>query len=196
LVGTLFAKQLSKSTQPSGDVDLVRLGGLVTSAYEETDRDRRRTDRAIALMIGELEQLNRGLENLVVERTTELRAQNSRFDEALNNMSQGLTMFDAQARLLVCNRRYMEMYRVSAEVAKPGCSLRELLQQRIKAGTFSEDLEEFLPNFMAAIATGKAITNTVELVDGRVIVRAHRPMSHGGWVSTHEDITERWRAEK
>jgi diguanylate cyclase (GGDEF)-like protein len=196
LVGKLFAKQLSRASPPSGEVDLARLGELVTSAYEEADRDRRRTDRAISLMIGELEQLNRELENLVADRTTELQTQNSRFDEALNNMSHGLTMFDREARLVVCNRRYMEMYRVSPEVAKPGCTLRQLLEERIKVGTFSEDLEEFLPNFLAAIGTGESISNTVELVDGRVIVRKHRPMSHGGWVSTHEDVTERWRAEK
>jgi diguanylate cyclase (GGDEF)-like protein len=196
LVGKLFAKQLSRASPPSGEVDLARLGELVTSAYEEADRDRRRTDRAISLMIGELEQLNRELENLVADRTTELQTQNSRFDEALNNMSHGLTMFDREARLVVCNRRYMEMYRVSPEVAKPGCTLRQLLEERIKVGTFSEDLEEFLPNFLAAIGTGESISNTVELVDGRVIVRKHRPMNHGGWVSTHEDVTERWRAEK
>ena len=196
MVGKLFAKQLSRASPPSGEVDLARLGELVTSAYEEADRDRRRTDRAISLMIGELEQLNRGLENLVADRTTELQTQNSRFDEALNNMSHGLTMFDREARLVVCNRRYMEMYRVSPEVAKPGCTLRQLLEERIKVGTFSEDLEEFLPNFLAAIGTGESISNTVELVDGRVIVRKHRPMKHGGWVSTHEDVTERWRAEK
>jgi diguanylate cyclase (GGDEF)-like protein len=196
LPGKLFAKQLLRASPPSGEVDLARLGELVTSAYEEADRDRRRTDRAISLMIGELEQLNRELENLVADRTTELQTQNSRFDEALNNMSQGLTMFDPEARLVVCNRRYMEMYRVSPEVAKPGCTLRQLLQERINVGTFSEDLEEFLPNFLATIATGKSITNTVELIDGRVIVRKHRPMTRGGWVSTHEDVTERWRAEK
>src|ERR1700757_5527637 len=56
------------------------------------------------------------------------REQNPLLDTALNNMSQGLCMFDAEARLVVCNRRYIEMYGLSTDVAKPGCALRDLLR--------------------------------------------------------------------
>ena len=76
-------------------------------------------------MIGELDQLNRGLERLVEERTAalregkaELRAQNLRFDAALSNMSQALLMFDSAARLVICNQRYIEMYGLSPEAGK------------------------------------------------------------------------------
>ncbi len=124
-MNNLFARQLAKATKSCGNVDLDRLGQLVSDAYEQAHHDRRRTDRSIALMIEELDQLNRGLERLVEERTValrqredELRGQNLRFDAALNNMSQALLMFDCSARLVISNHRYAEMYGLSPEMAK------------------------------------------------------------------------------
>jgi PAS domain-containing protein len=64
------------------------------------------------------------------------REQGRLFDTAVNNMSQGLVMFDAAERLLVCNRRYLEMYGLSPEAVKPGCTLLEMLRHRIAKGTF------------------------------------------------------------
>ena len=52
----LFARQLAKATQPDGQVDLKILGELVVNAYEQAERDRRRTDRSIQLMVEELEE--------------------------------------------------------------------------------------------------------------------------------------------
>src|SRR5258708_35449821 len=84
---SLFARQLAKATKPCGNVDIDALGLLVSSAYEQSDQDRRRTDRSIALMIEELDHLNRGLERLVEERPAAFRqreakrqAQTFRFD--------------------------------------------------------------------------------------------------------------------
>jgi PAS domain-containing protein len=109
----LFARQIAKATKPCGAVDIDLLGELVSGAYDQADHDRQRTDRSIALMIEELDHLNRGLERVVEERTLalrqreeELRSQNLRFDAALSNMSQALLMFDASARLMISNRRY------------------------------------------------------------------------------------------
>src|SRR6516165_12707801 len=62
----------------------------------------------------------------------------------LNNMTQGVLMFDVDTRLVFCNQRYLEMYRLSSNVAKPGCALRDLLHQRMQAGTFSGDPEEYI----------------------------------------------------
>src|SRR6202043_408702 len=119
--------QLAKATKSCGSVDLDRLGRLVSDAYDQAHHDRRRTDRSIAMMIEELDQLNRGLERLVEERTLalrqseeELRAQNLRFDAALNNMSQALLMFDSAARLVISNHRYEEMYALPPEMVEPG----------------------------------------------------------------------------
>src|SRR5947207_14262437 len=113
----LYAKQLAKATKQSGQVDQDLLGKLVSAAFEESDRDRRRVDRSIGLMIEELDQLNRGLEKTIVERTgklnqseADLRSQILRFDAAIHNMTQGLGMFDNDKLLLVCNTKYAGIY--------------------------------------------------------------------------------------
>lgn len=107
----LFAKQLAKATRPDGTVDMDVLGGLVVSAYEESERDRERTERSIQLMIAELDELNsRDREQLLAR----LKTQNLRFESALENMSQGLCMFDGQHNLIVCSRLYAEMYNLPA----------------------------------------------------------------------------------
>jgi diguanylate cyclase (GGDEF)-like protein/PAS domain S-box-containing protein len=203
-VHKLFTRQLAKATKPSGEIDLGALGELVDSAYEQADRDRRRTDRSISLMIEELDQLNRGLEQLVEERTAALRereaksqAQNLQFDAALNNMTQGLNMFDTAGRLVVCNARYLQMYGLSPDIIKPGCTVRDLVQQRIAAETFfSVDPEKYIADLTATMAEKNPISATMELTDGRVITVVSQPRTDGGWVVTHEDITERRRAEK
>ena len=55
-----------------------------------------------------------------------LQEQNRRLSTAPNNMSQGLNMFDAQGRIL--NKRYLQMYKLSLEVVKPGCTLKRLVE--------------------------------------------------------------------
>ena len=199
----LFARQLAKATKPSGEVDLVLLGELVASAYEQAERDRKRTDRSISLMIEELDQLNRGLERLVEERTATLRereaqlqTQNLWFDAAINNMSQALLMFDASQRLVISNDRYLPMYGLTAEEVKPGCSVRELLERRQQLGTFSGNIDEYLTHLLTSLAQGKTVSRLVELADGRTIAVTNHPMADGGWVATHEDITERRRVEQ
>ena len=199
----LFARQIEEATEASGTLDLEALRELIVSAYEQSDRDRRDADRSISLMIEELDQLNRGLERLVQDRTaalrereTQLQAQNMRFHAAINNMSQALLMFDAAQRLVICNERYLRLYNLSSEIVKPGCTLRELLEHRKETGTLALDIEEYVGLLISAISQHKALSRLTELPDGREISIVNHPMGDGGWVATHEDITERRSAEK
>jgi diguanylate cyclase (GGDEF)-like protein len=202
-VNKLFARQLAKATTSSGGVDLDTLGRLIGEAYDQADHDRRRTDRSISLMIEELDTLNRGLEKLVELRTralrdseTQLKAQNLRFEAAVNNMSQALLMFDGEHRLVVCNERYRLMYRLAREVVKPGCTLRELLEHRKATGTFPGDIDQYLTEMLGTLTAGTVMAKLVELPDRRIIAVLNHPMSDGGWVATHDDITDRQRAEQ
>jgi diguanylate cyclase (GGDEF)-like protein/PAS domain S-box-containing protein len=124
------------------------------------------------------------------EREDELRTQNMRFDAALNNMSQGLAMFDAEQRLVVCNRRYAELYGLSPEQMQLGTTIRQLLEYRHAKGVFGNiDFEAFARSWLAEFRT--ASSRVQALSDGRVISIVRRPMPDGGLVSTTEDITER-----
>ena len=114
----------------------------------------------------------------------------------LNNMSQGVLMFDAEARLTFCNQRYTEMYGLSADVVQPGCALRDLLDHRVQLGSFSDDPDDYIDGLKAGIAEGKAFTRIANLPDGRIFSVLNKPMAGGGWLATHEDITERQRSEE
>ncbi|MBI2713570.1 MAG: EAL domain-containing protein [Rhizobiales bacterium] len=131
----------------------------------------------------------------LAEKTRELQRAHVHIDAALNNMSQGLCMFDGDGRLVVCNQRYIRMYDLSADVIKPGCTLLEMLEHRRQRGTFANDPAEYDIMIRTAARNGEKSNVTVELQDGRVIEVVNQPMAGGGWVATHEEITERKRAE-
>src|ERR1017187_3513512 len=124
-----------------------------------------------------------------------LRVQNRQFDAALNNMVQGLVMFDPSARVVVCNQRYIEMYNLSPDTVKPGCTLHKLLEHRKEVGLFVGDPEQRCRIILEAIAREETVVWAQEMTDGRMIQTVDQPMPRGGWVSTHEDVTERKRAD-
>jgi diguanylate cyclase (GGDEF)-like protein len=142
------------------------------------------------------DQFARTRQKLINDSEAALSAQNAKLDAALNNMSHGLLMFDQESHLVVCNDRYIEMYGVSRDVAKPGCSLRALLEHRAAGGTFVGDVDRHIVEWQRAMAEGRSKNYVVELRDGRTISITNRPMPGGGWVATHEDVTERRRAEQ
>jgi diguanylate cyclase (GGDEF)-like protein len=124
-----------------------------------------------------------------------LRRQNLLFDAALNNMTQGVCMFGPDARLAVCNARYIQMYRLPADKVKPGCTIHDLLALRKASGTEPGDLVRYTDRLLTSITEGKATTTIAQTTDGRITSIVHQPMPDGGWVATHEDITERRRVE-
>jgi len=125
-----------------------------------------------------------------------MRADNQRMAVAINNMSQGLCMFDGNERLVICNRRYRELYQLPADIVKPGRALISLLDYRRSTGTFASDPEEYRRTLLAGMAQGKTISGEVKSASGRLVLVINHPMAEGGWVATHEDITERREAER
>jgi diguanylate cyclase (GGDEF)-like protein/PAS domain S-box-containing protein len=202
-VHKILTRQLAKLQKRFGEVDLPALLQLVSEAYEQSDTDRRRADRSISLMIQELEQLNRELDRLVQERTValrereaELRAQNLRFDAALKNMAHGLSMFDKNQCLIVCNDRYHEMYGLTPDQTKPGTTLRAILEARLAAGVRADDGHAFIEERLRKVLGREPYCVENEFYDGRTIAVNHQPMQDGGWVAIHQDITERKCAER
>ncbi|MBN4668549.1 PAS-domain containing protein, partial [Pandoraea nosoerga] len=117
-----------------------------------------------------------------------------RLDTAVNNMTQGLLLFDATQRLVICNKRYIEMYGLSADVIKPGCSFRDVIVHRHLTGSFQGDVERYVNLVLRDV--GVRNTMVIATPDGRSIQVVNEPLADGGWLATHEDVTERRRAEE
>jgi diguanylate cyclase (GGDEF)-like protein len=130
------------------------------------------------------------IERALVESTAALKNSNARFAAALQNMSQGLCMFDSSQRILVANERYRQIYNLSEELVKPGTMLREVLAFRSTSGNY---IGPAPAEYIAAQMNSS--TDIEKLGNGRVILILSHPMADGCWLTTHEDITERWRNE-
>ncbi|WP_420964165.1 bifunctional diguanylate cyclase/phosphodiesterase [Bradyrhizobium sp. B120] len=117
-----------------------------------------------------------------------------RLDTAVNNMTQGLLLFDAAQRLVICNKRYIEMYGLSADVIRPGCSFRDVIVHRHLTGSFQGDVERYVNLVLRDV--GIRNTMVIATPDGRSIQVVNEPLADGGWLATHEDVTERRRAEE
>ena len=115
--------------------------------------------------------------------------------EAMNNMPHGVVMFDSQARIVVSNRRYIEMYRLSDAIVTPGCTLRELIEHRKQTGLFSGDVEQYCVEILSAIARGQTNVQEILTADCRTIRVVNEPIPSGGWIVTHEDVTHQRAAE-
>jgi PAS domain S-box-containing protein len=124
------------------------------------------------------------------------RRKNS-LDAAVDNIPQGLVMFDRDACLVLCNRRYIEMYELTREVVAPGRTLESIIAYRIKSAGLTADARALAKAVEDTVRAGKPWRTVSELADGRSIDIITTPLRGGGWVATHEDTTsERQRAEQ
>jgi methyl-accepting chemotaxis protein len=126
----------------------------------------------------------------------EARRQNRAARVALDNMTQGLGMFDGTARLVLCNKRYIEMSQLPPEMFREGTPLREILARRAQGGSFAGDPDQYVADALKQRAEGRVVAQTFELKDGRTISLVSCPLADGGWVSTHADITEQRSTER
>lgn len=115
---------------------------------------------------------------------------------ALKNMAHGLCMFDRNQRLVVCNERYSQMYGLTAERAKPGTTLQSILEARVAAGASPHDAERYIQTRLREVAEENPYYVENELSDGRIYAVSHQPMTGGGWVAVHQDISEQKKIER
>lgn len=123
-----------------------------------------------------------------------LMLEKQRLDTAVNNLKQGLLLFDANHRLVVVNRRYAEIFHLPRRDIAPGCSLRNIMELLRRRGMFKGDIESYCLNALNLASDSGSLTT--EIPDGRIIHTNFQAISGGGWVSTFEDITERQRTEE
>ena len=125
-----------------------------------------------------------------------LAAERRQLSIAVNNIPQGLVLYDASARIIICNQPYLDMFGLSPEVAKPGCTMQRLIAHRKETGSFDGDVDAFCNAIIQTVRLGKATRQLTEAPGGRAIEIINRPLKGGGWVATIEDITERTRADE
>ena len=156
---------IREAAEASGETGLAALTKLATASFEDLERDLR-------------------------ARIATLEAQALRYETAIDNISQGVCFFDREERLILCNRRYAEIYRLAPEQVRPGATLREIVEHRAAAGTCAMAVGDYLT--LANSINSSAVSRTwiAELKDGRTIQVCHQPMPDDGWVATHEDVTE------
>jgi diguanylate cyclase (GGDEF)-like protein/PAS domain S-box-containing protein len=164
--------------------------------------DPTRIDDAVALSPGALSLVIAGVAALILgmclvaalsarHSQDKLRQQKYLLDTALENMSQGLCMFEADGRIRLFNQRYTNMVSMSA-ASLDGRSLLDVIKRRKESGEFAGDPEEFFKRVLAEVREGRSNTRIIEIGAGRSVRVTEQPMLGGGWVATLEDITK-WR---
>ncbi len=125
------------------------------------------------------------------EANLAVQEKNRQLGIALDNMSQGLTLFDAQDALVLANRRYQEMYGIAAEMTRPGTTLSELVAYAVGRGAYVAGVASAAVEARRETArSGKRQRMLQHLRDGRILEIIHQPLADGGIVSTFSDVTE------
>ena len=187
----LFERQVARARGPDGQVDIAALGRLVRSSYAEAERDRLRTDRAMALMGEELQGANRELSRILQE----LRLHALRFETALQHMPHGLIMYDVDERVVVVNERLVELLALPPGSIAPGMTMREVMELRAARGQFGNiGVEEAIADRRDRLRRRGGV-EIEETIGERTIFASAAPAPDGGYVFVVQDITERRSAE-
>jgi len=178
---------------------LLACGGLLLAllsrsrrALQATGADLASANAAVRAANHQLQQRNAALQ----DRDQELLTQNQRFEAALDNMSQALCMVGPDGRLIVCNRRFLQLFGLGSAMARPGTDVAEVWRRVSDAGQFQRALTERMFAQQSSLIGGRELSGFFhEDTDGRAVSVSHQPMLDGGWVATYEDISDRRRTE-
>lgn len=129
-------------------------------------------------------------------READLAKQAMRFETAVDNMAHGLCMIDPDHRLVICNSNYAALYDLPEHLQRPGTLLTDIMDYRFDNGMRPKDGPiAFLQRRVQTITERKRSIDICEFENGQIISVVHQPMADGGWVETHQDITEQRRSE-
>ncbi len=143
----------------------------------------------LLLIIRQINRQNR-------ETQQRLKSQKEQLDTALNNMTQGLVLYDGTEHLVLCNQRFISMFGLSTDIVKPGAHARDIMHHRVATGSFEGEADEFYDRIQRSIANGEVTTTIAHSSNGRWFQIVNQPLVQGGWVATIEEITERQRLEQ
>jgi diguanylate cyclase (GGDEF)-like protein len=120
-----------------------------------------------------------------------LHAQELRLRAILENLAHGLSLYDRHGRLVLCNRQFLDIYRLPPALGKRGTTFRQILEARVAGNTHvGDDADDYVADRLGAVREGRTLGGIHRLNSGQVISMTHQPMDDGGWISTHKDVTE------
>lgn len=188
----LLERQLAKANKGDGRMDIDKLVELVDGAYVEYDRDHVRNERVNSLMVEEMEELNDNL----AQALDKIKHRQEWFEAAMDNMVQGLSLYDSDGCLVVFNEKYASMFGLTVDQLQVGMNISDVRVLHVEAGLFyGEDAKSYI----ACHDLGKQSTHTNfvrKLANGRELEINCQPLARGGYLSTYEDITERLDVER
>ena len=189
----LLKKQIDAAKGRDGSFDAAMLLSRISAAYDETDKDRQRTDRSITLMVDELDRLNCGLEDLVARRTSELECVSQRLEAALSNVEQGIVMIDGEGRVEVANRKFAELTGLLPADYEGQPVYADLVKKMLDLGEFDKMGDDFKQ--WALGHGGNPGSRVFQRIrpDGTVLHVEVTSLSNGGEVRTMSDITSHVR---
>ncbi|MBV9346869.1 MAG: EAL domain-containing protein [Pseudolabrys sp.] len=195
-LATFFSRRITRPLTLLADhAAAIRQSGELTPLpegnaghYDEVDK----LTHAFNEMVAELAAAK---SRLIAWSEGEIRKQYERLDTAINSMPLGLCMFDREQRLIICNRRYAQIYGLSEDQTRPGTPLEKVLKDRVNTGLYTEPTDNFIEDRLAIVHAGKPWYGINELRTGRVIAVSHQPLVNGGSIAIHEDITDRRESE-
>jgi diguanylate cyclase (GGDEF)-like protein len=196
-LGLVLARRLSEpAVRLAGHAEAIRASGQLTPLADTAVTGRADEFGVLARAFnGMIEELASARQRLIEWSEGEIRTQFERLNAAINNMPQGLCMYDGEKKLIICNKKYAEIYELEPELTQPGTPMSRLLEDHIAKGVAPADDGDYVQRRLAHVAEHKQFYHINELRDGQVIAISHQPMINGGSVATHEDITERRKIE-
>lgn len=190
-VHRLLQAQLKKASA-NDQLDLEQLYKLVSETYSLMEADKLRSDEISSVMADEMDKLNSELQSTIQE----MSLHNLRFEAAVNNMFQGLSMFDENDRLVIWNKQFEEIFEAKAGSLHPGFTLYEAICASDAYAPLSEKNKLKLAEEMTGtLHEPKPTEFLARLPDGRTLKVSHEPIEGKGSVQTTEDITERVRTD-
>lgn len=206
-VGTSYREVLAHSARrgnfPESELDALYSARLAQLAAGKPFRTEQRLANDVVMSL-EMKPLPGGGWMTICDDVTrlarleaELCAQTERSQHALANMSHGLIMYDAESNVVVCNERFLNLYNLDPEAVKPGVSHRAVLDHWISRGNLpGMPADEFHESRLEDARTRRPKSLLVMRFDGRMVQTASRFLPDGGWVTVHEDVTERLQYEE
>ena len=145
-------------------------GGYIYNFFDVTDRKK--------------------LEAQLADNEKAARLRSEELEAILANMRQGVSVFDKDGRLRLWNRQYIEIFEKPEDDVREGVTLLELINAEKSRGEFDGDVREHVQDLLIRLSAGEVVRSKFKHPGGKIISAVHAPLPGGGWIGTHEDITQ------